>query len=68
MILVFVQMHRDPILNRITHTKANGLGIEFYIRIIAFGAAPVLTWLAYQFPEIGSTIFKFLKPGIDVIK
>ena len=67
-IMVFAQMHRDPILNRITHTKANELGVEFYVRILAFGAVPVLTWLAYQFPDIGSTIFKFIKPGIEVIK
>jgi len=67
-ISVLAQMHRDPVLSRITHTKANELGIEFYIRIVAFGAVPVLTWLAYQFPEFGSTIFKFIQPGLEVVK
>lgn len=67
-IWVFAQMHRDPILSRITHTKPNELGMEFYARIIAFGAVPVLTWLAYQFPGVGSTIFKFLQPGLEVVK
>ncbi|MBV8113281.1 MAG: hypothetical protein JO300_00965, partial [Silvibacterium sp.] len=62
------QMHRDPILSRITHTKPNELGMEFYARIIAFGAVPVLTWVAYQFPGVGSTIFKFLQPGLEVVK
>ena len=68
MVMVLAQMHRDPILSRITHTKANELGAEFYVRIIAFGAVPVLTWLAYEFPGIGNTIFKFIKPGLEVIK
>jgi len=68
MISVLAQMHRDPILSRITHTNANELGAEFYVRIIAFGAVPVLTWLAYQFPDVGSTIFKFLQPGLEVVK
>ncbi len=68
MIVVPAQIHRGPILNRVTHTKANELGADFYVRIIAFGAVPVLTWLAYQFPGVGNTIFKFLKPGIEVIK
>jgi hypothetical protein len=67
-IWVLAQVHRDPVLSRITHTKANELGLEFYIRIITFGAVPVLTWLAYQFPEVGSTIFKFLQPGLEVVK
>jgi hypothetical protein len=65
---VFAQMHRDPILSRITDTKANQLGWDFYLRVISFGALPVLAWLAYQFPEIGSVISKFIQPAVPVIK
>ena len=67
-ILVFAQMHRDPLLSRITHTEADALGAEFYIRIVTFGAVPIITWLAYQFPDVGSTIFKFLQPALEVSK
>jgi hypothetical protein len=67
-IWVFAQMHRDPILSRVTETNANELGLDFYIRILTFGAVPVITWLAYQFPEIGNMIFKFLQPGLEVMK
>jgi hypothetical protein len=67
-IWVFAQMHRNPILSRITDTKANELGWDFYWRIISFGALPVLAWLTYQFPEIGSMISKFFQPGVPVIK
>jgi len=65
---VFAQMHRDGILSRITKTRANELGADFYLRIVTFGALPVLTWLAYQFPLVGSNILKFLQPGLDVMK
>ena len=67
-IFVFAQMHRDPILSRVTETNANELGLDFYIRIITFGAVPVFTWLAYQFPEIGNVIFRFIQPGLQVVK
>ena len=67
-IIVLVQMHRDPILSRITHTKPNELGVEFYVRIVALGAVPVLTWVAYQFPDLGKTLFKVLQPGLEVVK
>jgi hypothetical protein len=67
-IWVLAQMHRDPILSRITDKKADELGVEFYIRIFAFGAVPVLTWLAYQFPDVGNTLFKFIQPGLEVVK
>jgi hypothetical protein len=67
-IWVFAQMHRDPILSRITHTTPNELGLDFYIRIVSFGAVPVLTWFAYNFPDVGGTLFKILRPGVEVMK
>jgi hypothetical protein len=67
-VTVFAQMHRNPILSRITDTTPNQLGSAFYIRIATFGAIPVLTWLAYQFPAIGGSLFKLLQPGLQVIK
>jgi hypothetical protein len=67
-IWVFAQMHRNPILSRITDTKPNELGRDFYLRIATFGAVPVLTWLAYQFPEIGGNLFRIIQPGLQVMK
>jgi hypothetical protein len=67
-IWVFAQMHRNPILSRITNTKANELGWDFYLRIASYGAVPVLAWLTYQFPDVGSIISKFLQPGVPVLK
>jgi hypothetical protein len=67
-VTIFAQMHRNPILSRITDTTPNKLGSAFYIRIAAFGAVPVLTWLAYQFPQIGGSLFRLLQPGLQVMK
>jgi hypothetical protein len=61
-------MHRNPILSRITHTKPNELGGDFWVRILSFGTVPVLTWMAYQFPSIGNTIYKLIQPGADVVR
>jgi hypothetical protein len=65
---VFAQMHRNAILSRITDTTANELGWEFYLRIASFGAVPILTWLAYQFPAIGGNLYKIIQPGLQVVK
>jgi hypothetical protein len=67
-IWVFAQMHRNAILSRITDTKANELGWDFYLRVVSYGALPVLAWLTYQFPDIGSVVSKFLQPGVPVVK
>ena len=39
-IRVFAQMHRNAILSRITETRANELGWDFYLRVVSFGALP----------------------------
>lgn len=67
-IWVFAQMHRDPILSRITDTNANELGFDFYLRLVTFGTAPVLTWLAYQFPDVGGNLFRLIQPSLQVLK
>ena len=67
-ISVFAQMHRNTILSRITDTRANELGWDFYFRVASFGALPVLTWLAYQLPDLGSLIFRFVEPSVPVVK
>jgi hypothetical protein len=67
-VTVFAQMHRNPILSRITDTTPHKLGIDFFLRIATFGAVPVLTWLAYQFPEIGGNLFRVLQPSLQVMK
>ena len=67
-IWVFAQMYRDALLSRITRTHANELGADFFVRMLTFGALPVLTWLAYQFPSISNTIVKYLEPGLQAVK
>ena len=67
-IWVFSQMYRDVLLSRITRTEGNELGSEFYIRMAMFGAIPLLTWLAYQFPAVGAVVLKYLQPGIEAAK
>jgi hypothetical protein len=67
-IWVFAQMHRNPTLSRITDTNANELGFDFYLRIATFGAVPVLTWMAYQFPEVGGGLFRLIQPSLEVLK
>ena len=65
---LLAQMHRNAILSRITDTIPNELGLDFYLRIVTFGAVPVLTWFAYQFPGLGGSLFRILQPGLQVIK
>jgi uncharacterized MAPEG superfamily protein len=60
---VLKEVHRDNVLSRITGSTANDLGLDFYVRIAAFGVAPLATLLATHFPAIGQYVVSFLQPG-----
>ena len=62
-VVVFAQMYRDPVLSRITDKRPNELGWDFYFRVLSFGAVPLLTWFAYNYPQIGATLYQLLQPG-----
>jgi cytosine/uracil/thiamine/allantoin permease len=63
MIWVFAQMHRDPILSRITDKKPNELGWDFYLRVASFGAVPVLAGLLINIQQLAVFSSNSSKPG-----
>jgi hypothetical protein len=67
-VTVLMQVHRNPILSRITGTKPNELGFMFYARIVALGIGPLLTLLATYFPSISRSLLSFLQPGLEALK
>ena len=67
-VLVLAQMHRNPLLSRITDKAAHELGTDFYLRVATFGALPLITWLATLYPSIGNTIYSLVKPGLEIMK
>ena len=65
---VYAEMHRDSTLSHVTNTKPGELGIEFWIKIIGFGIAPVIGLLTRIFPGIADFVFSWLQPGISSLK
>jgi hypothetical protein len=53
---------RDEILSRLNGTKPGKIGKAFYMNLLSYGALPVLTVLAAQFPTIGSFLFSWVQP------
>jgi hypothetical protein len=67
-VLVYSQMHRDATLSNLTGTKPGELGSDFWLKLVGFGAGPVLGLLASVFPEFTDFIFSWVQPGIASIK
>jgi hypothetical protein len=66
-IVVFAQMDRDALLSRITDTQPGKLDREFYFRLLSYGALPLLTILASQFPAVGKFLFSWIQPAAEAL-
>jgi hypothetical protein len=67
-IVVYSQMHRDTTLSHLTDTKPGELGGDFWIKLIGFGAGPVLGLIASVFPEFTGFLFSWIQPGLGSLK
>ncbi|MBZ5678506.1 MAG: hypothetical protein LAO24_00210 [Acidobacteriia bacterium] len=67
-VLIFSQMERDAILSRLSNTEPGTLSRDFYVRVLSYGALPLLTVLASQFPSIGRFLFSWVQPGLEAMK
>jgi hypothetical protein len=66
--LVYGQMHRDPILSRMTDTKAGELGGDFWFRMLSLTGLPIASLLATQFPSIGNFLFSWIEPVLKTAR
>jgi hypothetical protein len=59
---------RDEILSRLNGTTPGKIGKNFYMNLLSYGALPVLTVLAAQFPSIGSFLFSWVQPVLQALR
>jgi hypothetical protein len=67
---IFVQMERDPVLSAFASNQAGQLRWDttLWSKLLVYGAIPIATIFAAQFPEIGSTILGWLAPVQGVLR
>jgi hypothetical protein len=66
--VVFAQMDRDALLSRLSERKPHEIGASFYMRLASFGALPLLTVLATQFPSIGQFLSGWVQPALEALR
>jgi hypothetical protein len=59
---------RDPILSRMNGTTPGSLGKDFYLNVLSYGALPLLTVLAVQFPSLGQFLFSWVQPMLQAMR
>jgi hypothetical protein len=65
---VLASSERDPVLSRLNGTAPGKIGKDFYMNLLSYGALPVLTVLAAQFPAIGSFLFSWVQPLLQALR
>jgi hypothetical protein len=61
------KLERDPILSRIAGSKPGELNAEFYLRLLGYGALPLLGVLTSQFPSISNFALSWLQPTLEAL-
>jgi hypothetical protein len=54
-------------LSRIAGSTSGELNAEFYIRLVGYGALPVLGVLTSQFPSISNFVLSWLQPTLEAL-
>jgi hypothetical protein len=67
-VFVYADMHRDATLSHVTNTNPGELGSEFWLKVVGYGAAPILGLITTIFPEWSSFLFSWLQPGLSSLK
>ncbi len=65
---VLASSERDQVLSRLNRTAPGKIGKDFYMNLLSYGALPVLTVLAAQFPAIGSFLFSWVQPLLQALR
>jgi hypothetical protein len=65
---VLASSERDMVLSRLNGTTPGKIGKDFYMNLLSYGALPVLTVLAAQFPTIGSFLFSWVQPLLQALR
>ena len=65
---VLAQVERNPIISRLSGTTPGTLSKDFYFKVLAYGALPVLTVLGTQFPSVAHFLTSFAEPAIEALK
>jgi len=63
-----MQIRRDATLSLITDTSPGELGGDFWLKLLQFGALPLLSLLAAQFPEVANFLFSWLEPATQALR
>ena len=64
---MFLQMERNPLLNRITDTEAHRIQKNFFFQVALYGSLPSIVVLAWIFPRFGSFLYGQLQPLIALL-
>jgi hypothetical protein len=65
---VSVGMERNSILSRLAKTEKEGISWDLFFRLATFGALPLFTVIASQYPSVARALFSWVGPVFQAVK
>jgi hypothetical protein len=63
-----VGLEKDPVVSRIGGSEPGELNTGFYLKIAGYGALPVLSLLASQYPAVSNFLLSWVEPSLEAFK
>ena len=63
-----VGLEKDPVLSHMGGSDPGKLNKDFYLKIAGYGALPVLSLLASEFPSVSNFLLSWVEPTLEAFK
>ncbi len=63
-----IGLEKDPVLSRMAGSDPGKLNSGFYLKLAAYGALPLLSLLASEFPSVSSFLLSWVQPSLQAFK
>jgi hypothetical protein len=63
-----VGLEKDPVLSHMVGSDPGKLNKEFYLKIAGYGALPILSLLASEFPSVSNFLLSWVEPTLEAFK
>ena len=66
--IVLVGLEKDYVLSKAVGSEPGELNTEFWLRLIGFGALPLLGLVGHLFPELSGFVSNWVQPSMEALR
>jgi hypothetical protein len=68
LVYIFAEVDKNAVLSWMNETTPGEVGSAFFVKVLSYGAIPLITLLSTQFPSISRTLLDWVQPFSQALK